>query len=73
MKNLKKIVKTKEDAIKISDELNKIQKSRFPIQKKLGGLVNKDTDKSILLSLNDIKQKYEKRLKLIMKNLGKLV
>ena len=53
--------------------LKKIQKSRFPIQKKLGGLVNKDTDKSILLSLNDIKQKYEKRLKLIMKNLGKLV
>lgn len=73
MKNLKKSVKTKEDVIKIKDEVLEIQKSRFPIQNKLKGLLNKDTDESILLSLRVDKQQYERRLKLIMKNLGKLI
>lgn len=76
MKNLKKIVKNLEDGRKISDELTKIQKSKNIIQSKLrnGDILKQlKEDKDTQLSLVVSKQQYERRLKLIMKNLTKIL
>ena len=75
LKNLKKIIKNPRDIVKVNDELVKIQKSRFPIQSKLKTQniqkqLKEDRDTLNTLLVN--KQQYERRLKLIMKNLRKI-
>ena len=76
MKNLKKRIKNKSDINKINEEITKIQKSRFPIQGKLRPLLNKEFVKDSPELMNSLvvkKQQYERRLKLIVKNLRKIL